>query len=67
MNSSIRLDDLMIAELKEAYRLNSMPGKIDCSDDVIEPDEEFLYCLRQVLGYYMPPADFKEWLAEIVK
>lgn len=64
-SESIRIDDIVVSELKEAYRLNALPDKIDCSDDIIEPDEEFLYCLHQVIKYYLAPKDYAEWRKSI--
>lgn len=57
--------DQMVAEsLKEAYRLNSIPYKIDCSDDEIEIDEEFLKAIDLVMQYFCDAEQIKQWNEE---
>lgn len=58
-------DRIIIDELKEAYRMNCLPEKIDCSDDYIEPDHELLYAIRKVLEYYMTPKEYIEWCRKL--
>jgi hypothetical protein len=55
-------DDIVIADLKDSYHLNNRFGKVDCSDDVLEPDYELLKAIQTVLAYYMPHADWSEWM-----
>lgn len=43
------------------YEINNRPDKFDCSDDVIEPDYDFLKCLEVVIQYYSSPSQFEEW------
>jgi hypothetical protein len=55
-------DQIVIDELKDAYRMNNRFDKVDCSDDVLEPDYELLKAIQTVLAYYMPHADWSEWM-----
>jgi hypothetical protein len=59
-----QIDQVVVKELRECYRLNSKPIKIDCSDDCIEPDEEFLQALEVVLNYYQNQSEKLEWAKE---
>lgn len=56
-----QIDEVVIEDLKWTYTLCSVPNKIDCSDEYIEPDTEFLKSVEQVLSYYMIPSEFAEW------
>lgn len=58
------VDKLVIEELKEAYRLNCKPNKIDNSDEEIEPDHEFLKAVDLVMEYFMNAEDLKKWEKE---
>ena len=55
-------NQIVIDELKDAYRMNNRFDKVDCSDDVLEPDYELLKAIQTVLAYYMPPADWSKWM-----
>jgi hypothetical protein len=63
---SVELDfdsvsELIRKSLMYDYEINSKPDKFDCSDDVIEPDHEFLRCLEVVIQYYCSCSQFEEW------
>ena len=58
------VDKIVIFALKEAYYLNAKPTKIDCSEDEIEPDVEFLKAVDLVLEYFMNHTQLKEWTKE---
>ena len=67
-NYNINLTDdcvtnIVVAELKEAYHANSKSVKIECSDDIIEPDYDFLEAIDIVLEYFMTPDEIMEWAA----
>ena len=55
-------DNIVIDELKDAYRMNNRFDKVDCSDDVLEPDHELLKAIQTVLEYYMPRDIWSEWM-----
>jgi len=55
-------DDIVIDELKDAYLMNNRFDKVDCSDDVLEPDYELLKAIQTVLAYYMVHEDWSEWM-----
>lgn len=55
------LECLIIEDLKESYRLNRDPERMDCSEDIIEPDTELLAALDKVLEYYMNPTEYTLW------
>lgn len=63
---SEQIDQIIIDDLKLSYHLNSLPNKVDCSNDVIEPDTEFLHCIEKVLDYYMSREDFVAWKLSLV-
>ena len=42
--------------------MNNQFDKVDCSDDVLEPDYDLLKAIQTVLEYYMPHADWSEWM-----
>ena len=56
------VDQVVIDDLEDAYYRNNQFDKVDCSDDVIEPDYELLKAIQTVLAYYMPRGDYKEWM-----
>lgn len=58
------VDKMVVEELKNAYRMNAVPNKIDCSDDVIPIDQEFLKSVDHVLEYFLNTNQLKEWEAE---
>ena len=55
-------DQVVIDELKDAYRMNNRFDKVDCSDDVLEPDYELLKAIQTVLAYYVVHEDYEEWV-----
>ena len=55
-------DGIVIDALKDAYRMNNRFDKVDCSNDVLEPDFELLKAILTVLAYYMPHEDYEEWV-----
>ena len=55
-------DNIVVDELKDAYRMNNQFEKVDCSDEVIEPDYGLLKAIQTVLEYYMVYADWSEWM-----
>ena len=55
-------DEVVVDELKDSYRINNRFDKVDCSDDVLEPDYELLKAILTVLEYYMPHEDYEEWV-----
>jgi len=55
-------DDIVIDELKDAYLMNNRFDKVDCSDDVLEPDYELLKAIQTVLAYYMLHKDYEKWV-----
>lgn len=56
-----QVDDIIVNELKNAYSLEMIPNKIDCSDDVIDPDFQLLDAIEKVLAYYLSSSDFLKW------
>jgi|GEM_PF-4843636 len=60
-----QIDDIVVEELKCAYEMNMHGSKIDCSDDVIEPDYGLLEAIKKVLMYYMLPSEYDEWEANL--
>ena len=55
-------DNIVIAGLKDSYHLNNQVDKVDCSDDVLDPDYELLKAIQTVLAYYMVHEDWSEWM-----
>ena len=55
-------DQIVIDELKDAYRMNNRFDRVDCSNDVLEPDFELLKAIQTVLAYYMAHEDWSEWM-----
>ena len=56
-----QVDSLMIEELKDIYYRNMNGDKIDCSDDVLPPDDKLLDACNTLLEYIMPPSDYEKW------
>lgn len=56
-------DQVVIDDLKDAYHMNNQFDKVDCSNDVLEPDYELLKSILTVLAYYMTHEDYEEWVA----
>lgn len=61
------VDAIMIQELKQVYRDHAVPDKIDNSNDILEPDQDFLDAVNKLLEYYLTPADIIAWAKEIGK
>ena len=61
------IDQVVIDELKDAYLLNNRFEKVDCSDDVLQPDYELLQAIQTVLEYYMTGKEIKLWNEKIKK
>lgn len=57
-------DRVIVESLKEAYRMNCNPDKIDCSDDEIPVDEEFLNAVDLVISYYTNHEQYQQWVNE---
>jgi hypothetical protein len=57
-------DNLVVKSLKKYYDICSKPDKVDCSDDIIEPDQELLQAIDRVLADYMPQDDYDRWKNE---
>ena len=55
-------DNIVIDALKDAYQMSNQFDKVDCSDDVLEPDYELLKAIQTVLEYYMVHDDWSEWV-----
>lgn len=55
-------DQVVIDELKDAYHMNNQFDKVDCSDDVLDPDYGLLKAIQTVLAYYMIHEDYEEWV-----
>jgi hypothetical protein len=55
------VDQVVIDELKDAYHSNNKFDRIDCSDDVIEPDYKLLKAIQTVLEYYMTAEELELW------
>jgi len=58
------VDEIVKEELKKAYLLNSIPDKVDCSNDVIEVDVELLNALYIVMDYFIPANELYDWMSD---
>ena len=58
------VDTIVIQELKRVYAGHCMPNRIDNSNDLIDPDWDFLRAVATMLEYYMTPIEYKQWLEE---
>ena len=56
-----QIEKIVIDDLKIAYKLNSRPDRIDCSDDVLDPDQDLLDSIKHLLRYYMTSAEYEQW------
>ena len=56
-----QIDRLIIDELKNDYKLNSRLDRIDCSDDVLDLDQDLLDSIKHLLRYYMTSAEYEQW------
>jgi hypothetical protein len=59
------IEDIVVEELKDYYNLCNVPNKIDCSDDVIDPDQDLLQALDRVLQEYMTAHEYEQWQAQL--
>lgn len=57
-------DRAIVESLKEAYRMNCNPDKIDCSEDEIPVDDEFLNAVDLVISYYTNHEQYQAWVNE---
>ena len=57
-------DRMIVESLKEAYKLNANPDKIDCSEDEIPVDDEFLNAVDLVISYYTNHEQYQAWVNE---
>ncbi len=55
-------DQVVIDELMDTYHRINKFDKVDCSDDVLEPDYELLKAIQTMLAYYMIHEDYEEWM-----
>lgn len=62
-----QIESIVIDDLKLAYELNVEPNRIDCSDMVIDPDQNLLDSIKRVLCYYMTRDDYEQWEAGSVE
>ena len=70
--ANITLDHDQITEivrqsLIEDYELNKRTDHVDCSDWEIDPDQQLLKALEQVIDYYSTPDQFAEWKKTVTK
>ena len=56
-----QIEKIVIDDLKFAYRLNSKPNRIDCSDDILDPDQDLLDSIKHLLHYYMNSEEYEQW------
>ena len=56
-----QIDRIIIDELKNDYRLNVEPNRVDCSNDVIAADQNLLDAIKCVLHYYMNSEEYEQW------
>ena len=56
-----QIEKIIIDDLKFAYKLNSRLDRIDCSDDVLDPDQDLLDSIKHLLRYYMTSAEYEQW------
>ena len=55
-----QVDAIVIEELQEAYRMNSL---VNCDEGGVDlgPDEQLLQSIKVVLQYFMPSAEYEAW------
>ena len=59
-----QVDEITLISLKESYRMNAIPDNIDCSDEELWVDHEFLKSIEHVMEYYMTADQKKQWQDE---
>lgn len=57
-------DRIVLESLKDAYKLNAIPDKIDCSNEDAWVDTQFLNALDMVIHYYCSHEEKKQWIQE---
>lgn len=57
-------DQITVKSLKEAYRVNVNPSKIDHSDDEVWVDHEFLKAVDSVMEYFCNAEEMRQWNSE---
>ena len=57
-------DQIVISVLKDYYNVCKRYGKIDCSDDVIDPDTKVLRAIEVVLGDFLTKEEYDAWYKE---
>jgi hypothetical protein len=55
------VDQIVIGALKDYYNLVNQYDKIDCSDDVIDPDTKVLRAIEVVLKDYLTKEEYDAW------
>ena len=58
------ISKIVANDLRWAFEWNKKDDKIDCSDDIIERDEDLLIAIVEVLSYYMVLRDYVKWKEE---
>ena len=56
------IDDLILSFLKDDYRCESVPKKMN--GEWIDPDQALLNALNTVISYYSTPEEYKEWVEQ---
>jgi len=59
-----QIDEIAMHSLRDAYRFNCKPDKIDNSDEIIPVDNDFLDAVDLVLRYYQNAEQQQEWEME---
>lgn len=57
-------DAITVGSLKEAYRANCIPDRIDCSNDTTWVDEDFLQAIELVMEYFCNAEQMQQWREE---
>jgi len=53
--------EIVAWSLMQYYDTVSKPDKVDCSDDVLEPDYELMAAIDRVLQDYLPSKEYDKW------
>ena len=59
------VEEIVREELKLAYELCNRPDHVDCSNTLLEPDQELLNALKIALKYFSAPKEYSEWIEKI--
>ena len=62
-----QISELVRQSLIQDYEFNQHPDYVDCSDWEIDPDQQLLKALEQVIDYYSTPDQFAEWKKTVTK